>query len=257
MDILTGTAIAAAGAAAGLINAVVGSGTLVTFPTLLALGYPPVTANVSNNVGLVVGGISGSWGYRRELAGQRRLLRRLAPMSAAGSVAGALLLLALPADAFETIVPVLIVVAVALVLLQPRIGARLARRREHSGPSHARSTALIVAAGVLLTGVYGGYFGAAQGVLLIGLLGSLLTESLQTVNGVKNVLSLVVNAVAAAVFVTVAPHQVDWAVALLIAGGSLVGGFLGAAIGRRLPAVALRATVVVVGMVAAARLVVT
>ncbi len=248
MDILTGTAIAAAGAAAGLINAVVGSGTLVTFPTLLALGYPPVTANVSNNVGLVVGGISGSWGYRRELAGQRRLLRRLAPMSAAGSVAGALLLLALPADAFETIVPVLIVVAVALVLLQPRIGARLARRREHSGPSHARSTALIVAAGVLLTGVYGGYFGAAQGVLLMAVMGIGIQETLQRLNGVKNVLAGIANTVAGILFVVVA--DVDWLVVLLIAIGSVVGGQLGATIGRRLPAAVLRAVIVVVGVAA-------
>jgi uncharacterized membrane protein YfcA len=279
VDFLSGVAIAGAGAAAGLVNAVVGSGTLITFPTLLALGYPPVTANVSNNIGLVLGGVSGSWGYRRELAGQGARLRRLAPFSAVGAAAGALLLLWLPADAFEAIVPVLIAVAVVLVVLQPRINRAVAARRAGraagepgaageavrvgeagevgeevraggAGASHGRTTVVVTAVGVLLAGVYGGYFGAAQGVLLIGILGPLLAESLQTVNGIKNVLSLVVNAVAAVVFTVVAFDRVDWAVTLLIAIGSLGGGFLGAAVGRRLHPVALRVVIAVVGVVA-------
>jgi uncharacterized membrane protein YfcA len=261
VDFLSGVAIAGAGAAAGLVNAVVGSGTLITFPTLLALGYPPVTANVSNNIGLVLGGVSGSWGYRRELAGQGARLRRLAPFSAVGAAAGALLLLWLPADAFEAIVPVLIAVAVVLVVLQPRINRAVAARRAgraagepgaagEAGASHGRTTVVVTAVGVLLAGVYGGYFGAAQGVLLIGILGPLLAESLQTVNGIKNVLSLVVNAVAAVVFTVVAFDRVDWAVTLLIAIGSLGGGFLGAAVGRRLHPVALRVVIAVVGVVA-------
>jgi uncharacterized membrane protein YfcA len=266
VDLLSGVAIAGAGAAAGLINAVVGSGTLITFPTLLALGYPPVTANVSNNIGLVLGGVSGSWGYRRELAGQRSRLARLAPFSALGSVAGALLLLWLPADAFETVVPVLIGIAVVLVVLQPWINAAVAAHlakaagerpagaaREHGAPW----VPVLVSAGTLLAGVYGGYFGAAQGVLLMGLLGPLLTETLQTVNGIKNVLSLVVNAVAAVVFTVVAFDRVDWAVAALVAVGSLAGGFVGAAIGRRLHPVALRAVVAVVGVVAIVSLLVS
>jgi uncharacterized membrane protein YfcA len=260
VDVLSGLAIAGAGAAAGLINAVVGSGTLITFPTLLALGYPPVTANVSNNIGLVLGGVSGSWGYRRELAGQRSRLARMAPFSAVGSVAGALLLLWLPADAFEAIVPVLIGVAVVLVVLSPRINAAVAAHLERaaaerpdgapSGGAHASWIPVAVSAGTLLAGAYGGYFGAAQGVLLMGLLGPLLTETLQTVNGIKNVLSLVVNAVAAVVFTVVAFDRVDWAVAGLVAAGSLAGGFAGAAIGRRLHPVALRAVVALVGVVA-------
>jgi uncharacterized membrane protein YfcA len=262
MDLWAGVAITAAGAAAGLANAVVGSGTLITFPTLLALGYPPVTANVSNNIGLVLGGVSGSWGYRRELAGQRRRLVRLAPLSALGAAAGALLLLWLPAEAFEAVVPALIGIAVVLVVLQPRIARAVAARRQSAqedaaagaAAHHRRVTAVVLAAGVLLAGVYGGYFGAAQGVLLIGIMGPLLDESLQTVNGVKNVLSLVVNTVAALVFTVVAFDRVDWMVALLIAVGSLVGGMFGAAVGRRLHPVALRAVVVVVGLVAIARL---
>ena len=271
MDILAGLAIAGAGAAAGLINAVVGSGTLITFPTLLALGYPPVTANVSNNIGLVLGGVSGSWGYRRELAGQRSRLVRLAPFSALGSVTGALLLLWLPADAFEAIVPVLIAIAVVLVVLQPKINAAVAARRAPTASAgaarpdrpdgspgeerhEARWPAVLLVVGVLLAGAYGGYFGAAQGVLLIGILGPLLTESLQPVNGIKNVLSLVVNAVAALVFTIVAFDRVDWAVAALVAAGSLAGGFLGASVGRRLHPLALRVAVAVVGVVAIVRL---
>jgi uncharacterized membrane protein YfcA len=266
MDLWSGVAIAGAGAAAGLVNAVVGSGTLITFPTLLALGYPPVTANVSNNIGLVLGGVSGSWGYRRELAGQRRRLLRLAPLSALGSVAGALLLLRLPAEAFEAIVPVLIAVAVVLVLLQPRINravaahrARAAAARGEAPPAEGDSAGgpvarLVLGGGVLVAGAYGGYFGAAQGVLLIGIMGPLLAEPLQTVNGMKNVLSLVVNAVAAVVFTFVAFDRVDWTVALLIAVGSLVGGLFGAALGRRLHPVVLRTVIAVVGVVAIARL---
>ncbi len=265
MDLWSGVAIAGAGAAAGLANAVVGSGTLITFPTLLALGYPPVTANVSNNIGLVLGGVSGSWGYRRELAGQGRRLRRLAPFSAIGSVAGALLLLVLPAEAFETIVPLLIALSVVLVLLQPRLNRAVAARRARAAEARGeavgdgdvpggRASGIVLAVGVLLAGMYGGYFGAAQGVLLIGIMGPLVAASLQTVNGMKNVLSLVVNAVAALVFTIVAFDRVDWLVALLIAVGSLVGGLFGAAVGRRLHPVVLRATIAVVGVVAIARL---
>jgi uncharacterized protein len=284
VDLLSGVAIAGAGAAAGLVNAVVGSGTLITFPTLLALGYPPVTANVSNNIGLVLGGVSGSWGYRRELAGQRRRLARMAPFSALGAVAGALLLLWLPAEAFEAVVPVLIAVAVVLVVLQPRINAAVAahlartagepagpgsqgtdhstdhstdHRAGHGTEHGARWVPVLVSVGTLLAGVYGGYFGAAQGVLLMGLLGPLLTETLQTVNGIKNVLSLVVNACAAVVFTVVAFDRVDWAVAGLIAAGSLAGGFVGAAVGRRLHPLALRAVVAVVGVVAIVSLLVS
>ena len=248
-------AIALAGVAAGAINAVVGSGTLITFPTLLAFGFPPVTANVSNNIGLVPGGVSGTWGYREELGGQRRRIAMLGPMSLLGAVTGALLLLRLPAAAFQTIVPVLLAISLVLVVAQPRIQAGVAAHRERHGTTAGRGHDLLAMAGTYLAGIYGGYFGAAQGVLLIGVLGSLLPESLQRVNALKNLLSLIVNGVAAVVFVTVASDKIDWRVVALIAVGSMVGGFLGARFGRKLPPVALRALIVVVGVVAIGRVV--
>ncbi|MFL6170404.1 MAG: sulfite exporter TauE/SafE family protein [Ornithinibacter sp.] len=248
-------AIALAGVAAGAINAVVGSGTLITFPTLLAFGFPPVTANVSNNIGLVPGGVSATWGYREELTGQRRRIGMLAPMSLLGAVTGALLLLRLPEAAFRGIVPVLLAISLVLVLVQPRMQAAVAAHRERHGTTAGRGHDILAMVGTYLAGVYGGYFGAAQGVLLIGILGSLLPEPLQRVNALKNLLSLVVNGVAALVFVLVAFDRIDWGVVALIACGSLVGGFLGARFGRRLPPAALRALIVVVGAVAIGRIV--
>ena len=244
---LEAAAVLLAGVAAGTINTVVGSGTLITFPTLLALGVPPVTANVSNTVGLVPGSLSGSIGYRRELTGQRRRLTILATASLLGGTAGAVLLLVLPSEAFDTIVPVLIGIGVLLVLLGPAISKRVAARAEARGglPEHG---AWWVWPGVFGTGVYGGYFGAAQGVLLMAVLGIGVDDTLQRHNATKNVLAGLVNFVAALVFIAVA--DVDWAVAGLIAAGSVVGGVLGSTVGRRLPPVALRGVIVVVGVVA-------
>ena len=250
MDFWEALALLAAGTVAGAINAVVGSGTLVTFPTLLAFGYPPVLANVTNTVGLVPGSVSGAWAYRRELAGQRSRVVRLAGASATGGVIGAVALLVLPASAFDAIVPALILLAVALVLLQPRL-SRLVAKRE-GAPAHG-GIAVIVA--VFATGIYGGYFGAAQGVLLMAFMGILIDDELQRLNGVKNVLAGLVNAVAAIVFVLAS--DVAWGAAALIAIGSTAGGQLGGMYGRRLPPAALRGIIVVVGTVAAARLLVT
>jgi uncharacterized membrane protein YfcA len=247
--------IFAAGVAAGTINAIVGSGTLITFPVLLAFGYPPVVANVSNNIGLVSGGVSGTLGYRAELQGQQRHIRLLAPMSLLGAVTGALLLLRLPPAAFVTIVPVLLGLSLVLVIAQPRIQAAVALRRESSSGSTGRGHHALTMSGTYLAGCYGGYFGAAQGVLLVGLLGSLLPESLQRVNGLKNLLSLIVNAVAAAVFLAVARDRIDWGVVLTIAVGSTLGGVLGSRYGRRLPPQVLRVLIVVVGLVAIVRVV--
>jgi uncharacterized protein len=237
----------AAGVAAGSVNVVVGSGSLVTFPTLVAFGYPPVVANVSNTVGLVPGSAAGSVGYRRELAGQRRRLFWLAAPPVLGALIGGLLLLRLPPEVFRVVVPVLIGVACVLVILQPRLASWLSRRRghPHGGP--------LLWLGVFATGVYGGYFGAAQGVLLVALLGIFLDEDLQRVNGLKNVLAMLVNATAAVLFIVVA--DVDWTVVACVAVGSTLGGLLGASIGRRLPPVALRIFVVLVGLVAVVRLV--
>ncbi|SFL45856.1 sulfite exporter TauE/SafE family protein [Geodermatophilus ruber] len=250
-------AVACAGLAAGSINAVVGSGTLVTFPVLLAVGLPPVTATVSNSLGLVPGNLTGSIGYRRELAGQRGLLLRLLPASVLGALTGAFLLLHLPSEAFEAVVPALIGLAVVLVAVQPAVQRALARRRARNDApprriGRGRMAALF--AGAYATGSYGGYFAASQGVLQIGIFGLLLHESLQRLNALKNVLTLAVNAVAAGAYVVVATDRIDWRAAALVAAGSLVGGHLGARFGRRLPAVALRTAIVLLGLTAVAAL---
>lgn len=247
MTLLEAIAILLAGVAAGTINTVVGSGTLITFPTLLAFGVPPVTANVSNTVGLVPGSVSGAVGYRRELSGQRARVLRLCLASLIGGLAGGLLLLVLPEGAFVAIVPALILLGLVLVVFQPRISAWVAVRHDARGglPHHG---AWWVWPAVLLTGVYGGYFGAAQGVLLMAVLGIGVDESLQRLNAVKNVLAAVVNGVAGLLFILVA--HVDWRVAVLIGVGSVIGGQIGATVGRRLPAPVLRGFIVLVGVAA-------
>ncbi|NYG08445.1 hypothetical protein BJ986_002932 [Phycicoccus badiiscoriae] len=248
MSVLEALGIFVAGLAAGTINTVVGSGTLITFPTLLFFGYPPVVANVSNTVGLVAGGVTAVHGYRAELAGAGRMLRRLAPASLLGGVIGAVLLLVLPAKAFQAIVPVLIGLGLVLVVLGPRLQARAAARHE-AGIAPAPWHAAALVGGVLVAGVYGGYFGAAQGVILMGLLSALSTEPLQRLNGFKNVLATIVNAVAAITFMLVAWGRIDWLVAVLIGLGAFAGGIVGAKVGRRLPPLALRAVIIVVGLV--------
>ena len=246
MSILDAVLIVAAGLAAGTMNTIVGSGSLITFPALLALGYPPLIANVSNNVGLVPGSISGAWGYRRELVGTAPVLRRLLPWCFAGAGLGATLLLVLPATVFRSVVVVLIALAVLLVIVQPRLAARLRDRAPLQSPSRGRTTAL--ALGLFGASVYGGYFGAAQGVIYLALLSLLLVDDMQVANAIKNVLAAVVNGVAAVVFIAVA-HP-DWAVVGLIALGAVIGGPLGAKVGRRLPPAVLRGVIVVVGVLA-------
>ncbi len=247
MSALEAIAILLAGVGAGTINAVVGSGTLITFPTLLFFGVPPLAANVSNTVGLAAGGVTGIHGYRRELSGQGAAVRRLAPASLLGALAGGLLLLILPAAAFAAIVPVLIALALILVLAGPALQRRAAARRTEAG---GRGRRALMVTGVFGSGIYGGYFGAAQGVLLVGLLGALSTEPLQRVNALKNVLGSVVNLVAALLFVAVAREQVHWGVAGLLAVGALIGGYVGARVGRRLSPTVLRALITVIGLVA-------
>jgi uncharacterized membrane protein YfcA len=244
-----GLAVFAAGAGAGTINVIVGSGTLITFPVLLAIGLPPVTANVSNTLGLVPGSFSGAIGYRRELADQRGRLVRLGTASLVGGLIGAMLLTRLPSQAFDAIVPVLILLALVLVVVQPRVARAVAAR---GGAATHPDGSWGLVAGVFLTGIYGGYFGAAQGVLLLALMGMLLRDDLQRMNAVKNVLALIVNAVAAVFFMFTA--HIDWLAALLIAVGSALGGAIGAKVGRRLPPTALRGLIVVVGLVAVVKL---
>ncbi|HEU4659022.1 MAG TPA: sulfite exporter TauE/SafE family protein [Capillimicrobium sp.] len=248
LSLLEAIAVALAGVGAGTINAVVGSGTLITFPVLLAVGYAPVVANVSNSLGLVPGSFAGIVGYRRELRGQRSRIVRLGSASFTGGIVGAVLLLVLPAEAFEVIVPVLIAIALVLIVLQPRLAQRLAARRP---PGHEPGAPLL--AGIFGTGVYGGYFGAAQGILLLGIMGAALPDDLHRINALKNVLAAIVNLVAGVVFVLVA--DVAWEAVALVAAGSVVGGSLGGRYGRRLPPPVLRAVIIVVGVFAIVRLV--
>ena len=252
IDPLAALVIIAAGMAAGTVNTIVGSGSLITFPTLVLLGYPPLVANVSNTVGLVPGSISGSIGYRRELTGQRARSVPLAIAAGLGGLTGAALLLVLPAAAFARIVPVLILIACGLVAIQPRLSAWVAARRLRLGHAPRHGGGPILLAGVYLTGIYGGYFGAAQGVILIALLSILIDDDLQRLNGLKNVLAAVVNAVAAIIFILVAP--VAWGPAILLAIGSTIGGQLGAVAGRRLSPFALRVAIITIGTIVAVRL---
>lgn len=249
MSLLHALAIFGCGIAAGTINTVVGSGTLITFPALLALGYPPVTANVSNTVGLVPGSVAGAVGYRRELSGQRTRAIPLAIASICGGVLGAVLLLVLPASAFKRIVPVFIGIALVLIVLQPYlsrvIGSRKREAHQTAGP--------VAAVGVFLSGIYGGYFGAAQGILLLAIMGLTVNDDLQRINALKVVLAGLVNLVAGIVFIFAA--HVAWGAAGLIAAGSIIGGVVGAREGRRLPPAALRVVIVAVGVTAIVRLV--
>lgn len=251
-------AIVAAGMAAGTINTIVGSGSLITFPTLLAFGFPPLVANVTNTIGLVPGSISGAIGYRRELVGQRSRVIRLSIVAGAGGLTGAVLLLALPASAFARVVPILVLFAVVLVALQPRLTQRMAARRAaraSGGAAPEREHSLALSVGIFLTGIYGGYFGAAQGVIQIALLGIFVSESLQRLNAVKNVTTAVVNGLAAILFALAAP--VDWPVAILLAIGAIIGGQIGAFVGRRLSPLALRGAIIVIGTIVGVRLLIS
>ena len=243
MTLLEALAVLAAGTVAGGVNAVVGSGSLITFPTLLAVGYPPVTANVTNSVGLVPGGVSGSFGYRRELRGQWRRCGILAIGTTIGALVGGILLLELPDAVFDAVVPVLILLSVALMAIRPS-------PKLHEGGDN-------LPAGVASSfgvGIYGGYFGAAQGIILISLLRLSFAENLQVLNAIKNVLAGIANAVAGVLFIIVA--HVAWGAALLIAVGSVIGAWIGARYGRRLPQESLRRVVIVYGTIVAIVLIV-
>src|SRR3954454_10926983 len=244
MTVFEALAIVGAGAVAGGVNTVVGSGSLVTFPTLLAVGYAPVTANVSNSIGLVPGGVSGSIGYRAELRGQGRRTVIMAVGTTIGAVIGGVLLLELPSSVFDAVVPALILLAVALMAFRPS-------PKQHEGGNN-------MVAGVassFATGIYGGYFGAAQGIILMSLLRLCFSENLQVLNAIKNVLAGIANLVAGIVFMFVA--HVAWGAAALIAVGSTVGAHVGARYGRRLPQEILRRVVIVYGVVVAIVLIIT
>jgi uncharacterized protein len=244
MTLLEALAVLVAGAVAGGVNTVIGSGSLITFPTLLAVGYAPVTANVTNCVGLVPGGVAGSFGYRRELRGQWRRCGILAIGTTLGALLGGILLLELPDAVFDAIVPALILLAVALMALRPS-------PKSHEGASNDKAG--VVSAFVV--GIYGGYFGAAQGIILMSLLRLSYAENLQVLNAIKNVLAGVANAVAGLLFIIVA--DVEWGAAALIAAGSIVGSLVAARYGRRIPPETLRRVVIVYGTIVAIILIVT
>ncbi|HEX3238983.1 MAG TPA: sulfite exporter TauE/SafE family protein [Solirubrobacterales bacterium] len=241
MTPLEALAVLAAGGAAGGINAVVGSGSLITFPVLLAVGFAPVTANVSNSVGLVFGNLSAAWGYRRELAGQGRRCLVGGAGTMLGAIGGGVLLLTLPENVFEAVVPLLILLACALMVMRPAPSA------SHGSLSRHREIALFLLA--FSVGIYGGYFGAAQGVILLAALRFLIPDQLQRLNGLKNVLVAVANGVAALLFILVT--DVAWDAVALIAVGSIAGAQVGARYGRRVPEAKLRWTVVGTGVVVA------
>jgi hypothetical protein len=242
-------AIFAAGIAAGVANAVVGGGTLVAFPALIGFGYVPLVANVSTTTGLVFGNAMSIATWRRELQGQRSRAIRLGSASITGGITGAVLLFALPASAFEAIVPVFVALGVVLVVVQPVVARYLATRNR--GPS-AGNPGWAAWLGLFVAGLYGGYFGAGQGLVIIAVLGLALSDSLHRLNALRNVLAGATNAVAAIAFIVAAP--IAWGAAVLIASGSIIGGWIGVHIGRRLSSVVYRAVIVIIGIAAFVKL---
>lgn len=251
MSPLEALAVLGAGLGAGVLSSTVGVASLLSFPVLLAVGLPPVTANASNTVGLVPGGLSGSLGYRRELREQPALARTVLVVCALAAVGGALLLLALPSAVFEAVVPWLILFTAVLVGVQPWISRRV---RQRAGPDAAPRTRMspLTLAGTALTGVYGGYFGAGAGVMMMAVMGFGLDLELRVVNALKTLSLMAGNVVASLVFVLLA--DLDWTAIALVASGSLVGGYVGAVIGRRLPDRLLRSAIVLAGVTAFALL---
>jgi uncharacterized membrane protein YfcA len=243
VDAVTIGLLGGAGFAAGAVNAAAGGGSLITFPALVAAGFPPITANVTNSIAVLPGYVGGSLAYRPELAGQGRRIRALGVTSALGAAAGAALLLLSPASLFEAIVPWLILAACALLAVQPRAAQIAARHRHRPGSGAVLHAVLALAA------VYGGYFGAGLGIMLIAILAVFLDDDIQRLNALKGLLSLVVALVAAVGFVLFGP--VAWTAALVIGAASLVGGWLGVSAVRRLPSTALRWTIIAYGVTVA------
>jgi uncharacterized membrane protein YfcA len=246
MDLSGGTLtlLAVAGFVAGAINAAAGGGSLVTFPALVAAGYPPLIANVTNNVAVLPGYVTGTWGYRGELRGQRRRILPLAAVSAVGSLVGVGLILVSSQAAFEGIVPFLVLASCALLAAQPAIGRRIGERAgEHERPGVG---ALV---GQTLAAAYGGYFGAALGVAVLALLGVFFYDTLQRLNALKALLQLVIGAVAAVGFALLTP--VAWGAAAVVGSASLAGGLVGARLARLVSDRVLRVGIVAYGVVAA------
>jgi hypothetical protein len=245
MDPIDVAGLLTAGFAAGTVNAVAGGGSLITFPTLVAIGLPPVPANVTNSIAVTPGYLASVFGSRTDLAvlASRRNLPALIPAALAGTVLGCALLLATPARAFEVVVPFLVLAATAVLAFQQRLRAMVGHPRDMS--ERRRTVGLHVI--VFLGATYGGYFGAALGIMLVASLGLLLDEALARINALKNAISAMVAIGTVVAFGVLGP--VDWAAAGIVAPASVAGGYLGARLARRLPASALRAAIVVAGLV--------
>lgn len=233
-----------AGLGAGIINGAAGGGTLVSFPALLAVGYPALTANVTSTVGIWTGYLGGSAGFRSELLGQKRRLAGLSPTIIGGSVLGGVLLLTTPTRDFRLVAPYLLVLACLLFTLQPYAASYFRRRG-----TATRANAALMHSGSFLGAVYGSYFGAGLGVVLLAVLASTIPEPLVRINGLRSVMALVINTVAVLIFVVHA--HIAWRAAGLMAGSALMGGYVGARLARRIPTAALRAFVITVGMATA------
>jgi uncharacterized membrane protein YfcA len=238
-----------AGVGAGIFNGVAGGGSLISFPVLLALGYPALTANITNTIGIWPGYVASAAGYRREIGDQKTRLLRLTPVALAGGLAGALLLLTTSPDTFASVVPWLVLGAAALFAVQPVL-----RRALDRGAAHPRTRPLLLVLGVFAASVYGGYFGAAMGVMFLAILGLALPLSLGATSGLRAVLSMLVNGMAAVVFLI--HGGLAWEAVGLLAIGSLVGGFAGAKLALALPAPALRVVVIVIALGTAVKLLV-
>jgi uncharacterized membrane protein YfcA len=241
-------AVLLAGLASGVLTSTVGVASLLSFPVLLAVGLPPVTANATNTVGLTPGALSGSWGYRSELREFPRATAAVLAACAVGSVGGAFLLLALPGSVFESVVPWLILGTCLLVGVQPRLSTYLRARRAGTRPDRVHLSGP-TACFATLTGLYGGYFGAGSGVMMLAVLGLGTDLPFRVANALKTLAVLAANLLASLIFTVAA--DVHWLAVLLLASGSVIGGYVGARIGRRLPATLLRTGVVIAGVTGA------
>lgn len=235
--------LALAGLGAGLVNGAAGGGTLLSFPALLAVGYPALTANVTSTVGIWTGYLGGAAGFRNEVLGQRERVRALAPTVVAGSLGGGILLLTTPSHDFRALAPYLLLLASFLFAVQPWVRSRLA------SAGHTSTHRALLHVGTFLASVYGAYFGAGLGVVLLAVLATALPDPLVRVNGLRSVLSLTVNTVAVIVFV--AHAHVAWGAAGLMTGAALVGGYIGSRLARAAPAGLLRAVVIALGLATA------
>jgi uncharacterized membrane protein YfcA len=246
MEPLEYVALALAAFGAGGINAIAGGGTLIGFPVLIAVGYDAKVANVTNTIAIWPGSIGGSLAYRNEITRQKRLIIQIWPFVVVGALAGAILLLATPTSTFELVVPFLIFGACALLLLQDRLTALIYRRR--AADTEPETNLLAMRLGVLIVAIYGGYFGAAMGIIMLAVFGLVLAEDIQHANALKGLITFAVNGLAAIYFALFA--EVAWEAAAVMVAFSLVGGYIGARVARVLPKDWLRAVATVYGTAA-------